>query len=118
MAEPTDGDDGGVPPPGRGKRVPSLPADGLFPVIRHRVDAFVDAETGETVSRYDYFTYEFEHPLGTVGGRAYVHDIREVSLFGLARDVDVEQEYAEILYWLRLRFPRVQRFDGDGYVDM
>ena len=45
MAEPTDGDDGGVPPPGAGKDVTFLPADGLFPVIRHRVDALVEVET-------------------------------------------------------------------------
>lgn len=118
MAERPEGNDGHVLPPGADKDVTFLPADGLFPVIRHRVDALVEVETGDTVSRYDYFTYEFEHPLGLVRARAYVDFIREVSLFGLARDVDVEREYAEILYWLRLRFQRVQRFDGDGYVDM
>lgn len=86
--------------------------------IAHRLEVGVDHERDALLFHHNYLTYEFDHPRGVVGCKAFLHDIGVVSVFGLAEGVDVEIEYAEILQWLRARFARVQRLGEDGYVDI
>lgn len=92
--------------------------DPNLPRIAHRLEVGVDPERGELLFHYNFLTYEFDHPRGVVGCRAYLHDVGVVSVFGLAEDVDVEIEYAEIPQWLRARFALVRRLGGQGYVDV